>query len=63
MQPHTTVILDNGASSIKAGLATPPDGNDDDQPKLVPNAIVRSKGDKTTYFGHGLGRCRDYSAL
>lgn len=63
MQPHTTVILDNGASSIKAGLARPPDGIDDDHPKLVPNAIVRSKGDKTTYFGHQLERCRDYSAL
>ncbi|OJA12187.1 hypothetical protein AZE42_03943, partial [Rhizopogon vesiculosus] len=31
--------------------------------RLIPNAIVRSKGDKTTYFGHQLQRCRDYSAL
>lgn len=30
---------------------------------MIPNAIVRSKGDKTTYFGHQLARCRDYSAL
>ncbi|KAG1901091.1 actin-related protein Arp6 [Suillus fuscotomentosus] len=63
MQPQITVILDNGASSIKAGLARGPEGDDDDQPKLISNAIVRSKGDKTTYFGHQLERCRDYSAL
>jgi len=30
---------------------------------VIPNAIVRSKGDKATYFGHQLARCRDYSGL
>jgi hypothetical protein len=29
----------------------------------VPNAIVRSKGDRATYFGHELERCRDYASL
>uniref|UniRef100_A0A0W0GCX3 Actin-like protein ARP6 n=1 Tax=Moniliophthora roreri TaxID=221103 RepID=A0A0W0GCX3_MONRR len=30
---------------------------------LVPNAIIRSKGDKATYFGHEIEKCRDYSSL
>jgi actin-related protein 6 len=29
----------------------------------VVNAVVRSKGDKATYVGHELEKCRDYSAL
>ena len=31
--------------------------------RIIPNAVVRSKGDKMTYFGHELERCRDYSSL
>jgi len=30
---------------------------------LVPNAVVRSKGDKKVYFGHEMARCKDYSSL
>ncbi|KAF7309255.1 hypothetical protein MIND_00295800 [Mycena indigotica] len=52
------VVLDNGGSSIKAGVigtgAT----------RIIPNAIVRSKGDKETYVGHEWAeRCTDYSSL
>ena len=32
-------------------------------PRSIPNAIVRSKGDKKTYFGHQLQQCQDHSAL
>ncbi|KAJ3507482.1 hypothetical protein NLJ89_g6281 [Agrocybe chaxingu] len=53
-----TIVLDNGAYSVKAGIV----GQHKD-PLIVPNAIVRSKGDKKTYFGHELAQCRDYSSL
>ena len=73
-----TIVLDNGASTIKVGIV-----NKDEQPRLVylktlchslifgkknqiriiPNAVIRSKGDKSTYFGHELTQCKDYSSL
>ncbi|KAF8624406.1 hypothetical protein AX15_005887 [Amanita polypyramis BW_CC] len=53
------VVLDNGASTVKAGLV----GAADDEVRLIPNAVIRSKGDKVTYFGHEFDRCRDYSSL
>jgi hypothetical protein len=31
--------------------------------RIVTNAIVRSKGDKITYFGHELDACKDFSSL
>ncbi|KAJ7466005.1 actin-related protein Arp6 [Mycena latifolia] len=54
------VVFDNGGSSIKAGIVGQPSA---DEPKLVVNAVVRSKGDKMTYVGHELEKCKDYSAL
>ncbi|KAK7462277.1 Actin-related protein 6 [Stygiomarasmius scandens] len=32
-------------------------------PCIIPNAIVKSKGDKATYFGHEIEKCKDYSSL
>ncbi|KAF8887162.1 actin-related protein Arp6 [Infundibulicybe gibba] len=56
------VVLDNGASTIKAGLVI--SGQlEPDSTRIIPNAVVRSKGDKMTYFGHELDRCKDYSSL
>src|SRR5215472_2304111 len=31
--------------------------------RTIPNAVVRSKGDKRTYFGHEIEHCVDYSSL
>ena len=31
--------------------------------RVIPNAVIRSKGDKTTYFGHEFYKCRDHSSL
>ncbi|KAH9949784.1 actin family [Amylocystis lapponica] len=59
MKPSTVVIVDNGGHTVKAGVL----GVHDDRPRLIPNAIVRSKGDKTTYFGHELEKCRDFASL
>ncbi|KAI0917058.1 hypothetical protein AcW2_007289 [Taiwanofungus camphoratus] len=59
MMTTPVVVVDNGASTIKTGVV----GLGGDHARIIPNAIVRSKGDKITYFGHELKRCRDYSSL
>ncbi|KAF7296326.1 hypothetical protein HMN09_01102600 [Mycena chlorophos] len=52
------VILDSGGSSVKAGVVGP------GPPRVITNAVVRSKGDKATYIGHELEtKCIDHSAL
>ncbi|EPB83557.1 hypothetical protein HMPREF1544_09718 [Mucor circinelloides 1006PhL] len=53
-----TVILDNGAHSMKVGIAS-----DGASPKLVPNAIVRGKADKRHYVGDQMDNCTDFSSL
>ncbi|RDB14700.1 Actin-like protein ARP6 [Hypsizygus marmoreus] len=53
------VVIDNGASTIKVGTVN----GEREQPRIIPNAVVRSKGDKTTYFGHEFANCKDYSSL
>ncbi|KAI0057804.1 actin-related protein Arp6 [Artomyces pyxidatus] len=52
------VVLDNGASTIKLGVS-----NAGKDVRVIPNAIIRSKGDKTTYFGEEFEACRDFSSL
>ncbi|KAJ3798772.1 actin-like protein ARP6 [Lentinula aff. detonsa] len=59
---NNIVILDNGAGSIKAGIASEIIA-EQEVVQLVPNAIVRSRGDKTTYFGHEIAKCKDFSSL
>ncbi|OJT09951.1 Actin-like protein ARP6 [Trametes pubescens] len=59
MSSSNTVLLDNGASTIKAGIL----GGHDDQPLIIPNAVVRSKGDNSTYIGYELAKCRDFTSL
>ncbi|KAH7915450.1 actin-related protein Arp6 [Hygrophoropsis aurantiaca] len=64
MRSSTIVVLDNGASTIKAGIINNERDEDiQDKVRIIPNAVVRSKGDKSTYIGHEMERCRDYSAL
>ncbi|KAJ7142229.1 actin-like protein ARP6 [Mycena epipterygia] len=52
------LVLDNGGSTVKAGIV-----DRSDVPRLIVNAVVRSKGDKITYIGHEMDRCKDYSSL
>ncbi|KAJ3864444.1 actin-related protein Arp6 [Lentinula novae-zelandiae] len=59
---NNIVILDNGAGTIKAGIASGVLA-EQEAVKLVPNAIARSKGDKATYCGHEIAKCKDYSSL
>jgi hypothetical protein len=77
MKPATTILFDNGASAIKAGLLGTPEkeprhvasisnntpSHNLEEDRIIPNAVVRSKGDKMTYFGHEVERCRDYASL
>ncbi|KAI8090104.1 actin-like protein ARP6 [Gilbertella persicaria] len=56
--PTTTLVVDNGAYTIKAALA-----NKEAIPRLVSNAIVRGKTDKRNYIGDELDTCTDFSSL
>jgi len=58
MRRVPVIVLDNGASTIKVGVTTSPK-----DVRIVSNAIVRSKGDKITYFGHEFDACKDFSTL
>ncbi|KAI8875885.1 actin-related protein 6 [Backusella circina FSU 941] len=53
-----TLILDNGASTIKVGIAS-----NDVLPKCVPNAIYRGKHVKKSYIGDEIADCTDLSSL
>ncbi|MCP9261964.1 Actin-related protein 6 [Dirofilaria immitis] len=53
-----TLIFDNGCSTIKAGYVT------DDQPRLFPNCIVKTKTDrKRVYVADEVEECRDHSSI
>jgi len=66
-------LLDNGAHSIKAGHEHEPrhflspytkKTNDNTRTSSVfQNAVVRSKGDKQSYYGHEIPLCSDKSSL
>lgn len=62
---NKTLILDNGAHSIKAGYshlnATSPPSLDDC--RVIPNTIARSQRDKLTYIGSEVDECLDFGEL
>ncbi|KAI9673465.1 MAG: Actin- protein 6 [Caeruleum heppii] len=59
--PTNTLIVDNGAYSIKAGFAsTSPQLDRDCQ--VIPNCIARSR-DKRLWAGAQLERCQDYGEM
>ncbi|KAI0600995.1 Actin/actin-like protein [Biscogniauxia sp. FL1348] len=53
-----TLVLDNGAYTIKAGFVSGSDA--DSRPRVIPNCIARDR-DRKTYVGSGLEACRDFS--
>ncbi|KAK4100579.1 Actin/actin-like protein [Parathielavia hyrcaniae] len=57
--PSTTLILDNGADTIKAGFVT---GDKADAPRVIPNCLARDRH-KKTYVGSELGKCRDFGEM
>ncbi|KAJ2898266.1 Actin/actin-like protein [Zalerion maritima] len=57
--PTRTLVLDNGANSIKAGFVT---DSKVDEPKVIPNCIARDR-DRKIYVGSGLAKCRDFGEM
>ncbi|KAJ9165738.1 Actin/actin-like protein [Coniochaeta hoffmannii] len=58
--PSRTLILDNGASTIKAGFVTA-DGTDE-PPRVIPNCIARDRHRKT-YVASELDKCKDFGEI
>jgi actin-related protein 6 len=62
--PNKTLILDNGAYTIKAGYVS----SSSEEPtygdcRVIPNCIARSTRDKCTYVGSELDGCKDFGEL
>ena len=58
--PSQTLVLDNGAHTIKAGFANPDPKPDDCS--VIPNCIARSR-DRKIYIGAQVDSCRDYGEM
>lgn len=57
--PSTTLVLDNGAYTLKAGLVH---GGKIDDPRTIPNCIARDRARKV-YVASELEKCRDYGEI
>ncbi|RYP68775.1 hypothetical protein DL770_008385 [Monosporascus sp. CRB-9-2] len=58
--PSRTLVLDNGADTIKAGFVS--DDAAIDQPRIIPNCISRDR-DRKIYVGSELDRCKDFGEI
>lgn len=62
--PSNTLVLDNGAYTIKAGLVPSSSAEPTyDDCRLSPNCIARSHRDKRTYISSELDSCKDFGEL
>ncbi|KAL2149220.1 hypothetical protein VTH82DRAFT_8568 [Thermothelomyces myriococcoides] len=57
--PSATLVLDNGADTIKAGIVS---GDRTSSPRIVPNCIARDRH-KKIYVGSELEKCRDFGEI
>lgn len=57
--PSQTLVLDNGANTIKAGFVTE-GGND--EPNVIPNCIARDRQRKI-YVASDLAKCKDFGEI
>ncbi|KAI0129931.1 actin family [Xylariales sp. AK1849] len=57
--PSRTLVLDNGAYTLKAGHAT---SECTDTPRIIPNCIARD-GDRNVYVGSELEKCKDFGEI
>lgn len=57
--PSKTLVLDNGAYTIKAGYVTE---DAVDEPRVIPNCIARD-GDRKVYVGSELAKCKDFGEI
>ncbi|KAK7959952.1 Actin-related protein 6 [Apiospora aurea] len=60
--PSRTLVLDNGAHTLKAGYVTDDDATTDETPTVIPNCIARD-ADRRVYVGHELDQCKDFSEI
>ncbi|KAM7201579.1 Actin family [Naviculisporaceae sp. PSN 640] len=58
----TTLVLDNGASSIKAGFVTAETDTSLEKPRVIPNCIVRDRH-KKVYVGSEFEKCKDFGEI
>lgn len=59
-----TLVIDNGAYTLKAGLVASAASNPSyDNCSLIPNCIARSSRDKRTYVASELAECKDFGEL
>ncbi|KAF2843318.1 Actin/actin-like protein [Patellaria atrata CBS 101060] len=56
-----TLVLDNGAYTIKAGFSS--DNPSTDHCTIIPNCIAKSARDKRIYIGSQLDQCRDFGEM
>ena len=59
--PEQTLVVDNGAYTIKAGYATP-SPNPDTDCHVIPNCIAKSR-DSRIWIGAQLENCADYGDM
>lgn len=57
--PARTLVIDNGAHTLKAGFVTA-DGID--EPRVIPNCIARDRTRKT-YVASGVAKCTDFGEV
>lgn len=57
--PSRTLVLDNGASTIKAGFVS---DDHTDEPRVIPNCIARDRARKV-YVASDLEKCRDFGEI
>ena len=58
MTTPQVLILDNGAYTIKAGYA-----GIDEEPRVYPNSIARSRAEKRVYVADEIEKCKDMSGI
>jgi len=61
--PDKTLVVDNGAYTIKAGFSSPDTPNDPPSlPSIIPNCLARDR-DKKIYIGSQLSACKDFGEI
>ena len=61
--PNKTLVLDNGAYTLKAGLVAAEADPTYDGCSVLANCIARSNRDKRTYISSELSSCKDFGEL
>jgi actin-related protein 6 len=60
--PARSLILDNGAYTIKAGFSSPNEQVDPDTCHIIPNCMARDR-ERKVYVGSDLENCKDFGDI